>query len=127
MITGFPGETADDAACVLDYLDDAPLTHLHVFPYSDRPGTAAESMEPKVAGEVLRERATRLREVGHRLTDRFVAGQVGHIRNGLTIEDGSLVLTDNYLKLRIPAGLARNRRVRVRVVSAPPPRGEVVA
>jgi len=37
------------------------------------------------------------------------------VRPGLTIEDGTLVVTDNYLKVRIPAGLARNRRIAVRL------------
>ena len=44
MIAGFPGETAQDFARNLDYLPSAPLSHLHVFPYSDRPGTEAEAM-----------------------------------------------------------------------------------
>jgi hypothetical protein len=40
---------------------------------------------------------------------------VGTVRPGLTIEDGSLVVTDNYLKVRIAAGLERNRRIAVRL------------
>ena len=49
MIVGFPGETDDDFAANLDYLPSSPLTHLHVFPYSDRPGTEASAMRGKVA------------------------------------------------------------------------------
>ena len=48
MIVGFPGETDEDFAANLDYLPASPLTHLHVFPYSDRPGTAATAMRDKV-------------------------------------------------------------------------------
>jgi hypothetical protein len=44
--------------------------------------------------------------------------QVGTVRPGLTLEDGTLVVTDNYLKLRIPSGLTRNQRVDVRVLSS---------
>ncbi len=51
---------------------------------------------------------------------------VGKDLPALTIEDGTLALTGNYLKLRIAPGRARNERVRVRVVSAEPPRGEVI-
>jgi hypothetical protein len=40
------------------------------------------------------------------------------VRPGLTLEDGSLVVTDNYLKVRIPHGVARNQRVRVRIDEA---------
>jgi len=113
MIVGFPGETDADFCLNLDYLPAAPLSHVHVFPYSDRPGTAATAMPRKVPGAVIRERGTRLRAIGAELSHRFRARQVGTVRPGLTLEDGTLVVTDNYLKVRIPAGLPRNRRVRV--------------
>jgi hypothetical protein len=48
---------------------------------------------------------------------RFRQSQVGTVRPALTINDGSTVVTDNYLKLRIDAGVARNAPVRVRVLS----------
>ena len=53
------------------------------------------------------------------LSRRFRASQVGSVRPGLTIEDGTLVVTDNYLKVSIPPGVARNQRVRVRVSGSP--------
>ena len=115
MIAGFPGETNDDFAANERYLPSLPLTHLHVFPYSDRPGTAASTIAGKVSGAVVRERAARLRAIGTELTRRFHDAQLQTVRPGLTLEDGSLVLTDNYLKVRIAAGLPRNTRVRVRL------------
>jgi threonylcarbamoyladenosine tRNA methylthiotransferase MtaB len=115
MIVGFPGETDADFAANLGYLPSSPLTHLHVFPYSDRPGTVASEMRGKVDGVLIRDRGMRLRSIGADLTRRFHASQHGAIRPGLTLEDGTLVVTDNYLKVRIPAGLPRNRRVNVRV------------
>ena len=62
-------------------------------------------MPDKVAGPVIRERGARLREIGARLSARFRDAQVGTIRPGLTLEDGTLVVTDNYLKVRIAPGL----------------------
>jgi threonylcarbamoyladenosine tRNA methylthiotransferase MtaB len=115
MIVGFPGETEDDFQANLIYLPNSPLTHLHVFPYSDRPGTAASAMRGKVEGAVARARGMQLRALGTELTRRFHEAQRGTIRPGLTLEDGTLVVTDNYLKVRIPAGLTRNQRVRVRL------------
>ena len=115
LIAGFPGESDADFAANEAYLPSAPLSHLHVFPYSDRPGTEATGLPGKVAGPVIRERGARLRQIGATLSARFHDAQVGTIRPGLTLEDGSLVVTDNYLKVRIPAGLPRNERVRVRV------------
>jgi threonylcarbamoyladenosine tRNA methylthiotransferase MtaB len=115
IIVGFPGESDDDVAWNAEYLPASPLSHLHVFPYSDRPGTEATAMSDKVPGPVTRARAARLREIGAALSERFQASQVGAVRPGLTLEDGSLVVTDNYLKVRIPPGLRRNQRVQVRV------------
>ncbi len=115
MIVGFPGETEDDFTANLAYAPTSSLTHLHVFPYSDRPGTEASRMRGKVDGAVTRKRGLQLRALGAELTRRFHQSQLGAVRPGLTLEDGTLVVTDNYLKVRIPAGLPRNQRVTVRL------------
>jgi threonylcarbamoyladenosine tRNA methylthiotransferase MtaB len=117
VIVGFPGEANEDFEQLETYLDRSPLTHVHVFPYSDRPGTDATSMSGKAAGAVVRERGRRIREIAQRLSRRFRDSQVGSIRPALTIDDGSSVVTDNYLKLSVPAGHVRNERVDVRVLS----------
>ena len=117
VIVGFPGETDEDFTCLERSLENSPLTHVHVFPYSDRPGTEAAALPGKVAGNVVRERGQRIRRIAAELSLRFRQQQIGSIRSGLTIEDGSLVVTDNYLKLRIEPGLPRNEWVRVRVRS----------
>ena len=115
VIVGFPGETDDDFEVNAAYLARSPLSHLHVFPYSDRPGTEATAMSGKVPGPVVRARGSRMREIAAALTERFQASQVGTERPGLTLEDGTLVVTDNYLKVRRPPGHRRNERVRVRL------------
>jgi threonylcarbamoyladenosine tRNA methylthiotransferase MtaB len=115
MIVGFPGETDDDFAENLAYLESAPLSHLHVFPYSDRPGTVASGMRDKVDGDSIRRRGAALREVGARLATLFRESQVGTIRPGLTLEDGTLVVTDNYLKVTLDEPRDRNTWVTVRL------------
>ena len=115
MIVGFPGETDEDFAANLAYLPSSPLTHLHVFPYSDRPGTEATRMRDKVHGSVIRDRGAELRRIGAGLSARFRASQTGTVRPGLTLEDGTLVVTDNYLKVRVAPGLQRNTRVLIRI------------
>ena len=70
-------------------------------------------MRGKVHGGVVRDRGTELRRVGARLAERFRSSQTGTVRPGLTLEDGTLVVTDNYIKIRIPPGTPRNTRVRV--------------
>jgi threonylcarbamoyladenosine tRNA methylthiotransferase MtaB len=127
MIVGFPGETDDDFGANLEYLPSSPLSHLHVFPYSDRPGTVASAMSGKVSGTAVRERGAQLRRIGTDLSRRFHEAQAGTVRPGLTIGDGTTVVTDNYLKLTIAGGRARNERVSVRVLpDAGPTGGEVV-
>jgi threonylcarbamoyladenosine tRNA methylthiotransferase MtaB len=118
LIAGFPGERDDDFDAFESFLPTAPISHLHVFPYSDRPGTEASAFKDKVPGPAIRQRGARLRQIGAQLSSRFTQAQVGTIRPGLTLEDGSLVVTDNYLKVRIPAGLKRNERVRVKVTGS---------
>jgi threonylcarbamoyladenosine tRNA methylthiotransferase MtaB len=126
IIVGFPDETDDDFEQLASYLNRSPLTHVHVFPYSDRPGTTASTLSGKVPGAIVRERARVVRDIGQRLATKFRESQVGTVRRGLTLEDGSLVVTDNYLKVRIPPGRVRNESVRVKITSAGDPiRGEL--
>jgi threonylcarbamoyladenosine tRNA methylthiotransferase MtaB len=117
VIVGFPGENDADFDRLADYLRNSPLTHLHVFPYSDRPGTAAAVMTDKVPGAVIRERAQRVRDLGRQLSNRFYDSQVGTDHRGLTIDDGTAAVTGNYLKVRIPPGRRRNEWIRVRITS----------
>jgi threonylcarbamoyladenosine tRNA methylthiotransferase MtaB len=117
IIVGFPGETDADVDALAAYLEGSPLTHLHVFPYSDRPGTAASGMRDKVPGAIVRERGRRIREIAQRLTLTFRESQIGATHRALTLEDGSTAVTGNYLKIRIPPGRQRNEWVRVRIAS----------
>ena len=119
IIVGFPGETDADFDRTLDVIDRLPLSHLHVFPYSDRPGTAAASLPAKVGGAVIRARARAIRDVGARLSQSFQRRHLGTTRRALTVDDGSRAITDNYLKLRLPPGHERNEWVQVRIAGAP--------
>jgi threonylcarbamoyladenosine tRNA methylthiotransferase MtaB len=128
VIVGFPDETDDDFEQLTRYLERSPLTHLHVFPYSDRPGTAAAAMRVKVPGAVVRGRAYHIRQIARGLAERFQTSQIGTIHRALTLDDGTLAVTDNYLKLRIPSGHQRNEWVKVKVAgSASALSGEIIA
>jgi len=126
VIVGFPGGTDEDFAELVSYLERSPLTHLHVFPYSDRPGTPATTLMPKVAGTVVRQRAERIRRISTELSRSFRADQIDSVHRGLTVDDGSVVVTGNYLKVRIPEGHTRNEWVRVRVTGGADPLRAVV-
>ena len=64
IIVGFPGETDDDFEQLASYLERSPLTHLHVFPYSDRPGTAAPRCPARCTGGRPRARSSPSRDLG---------------------------------------------------------------
>ena len=115
IIVGFPGETDADFEQLTTYLERSPLTHLHVFPYSDRPDTVASSLPGKVHGSVVKARGQRIREISRRLADAFRDRQRGTTRRALTIEDGSVVVTDNYFRLPAPPGRRRNEWVEVQL------------
>ena len=127
LVVGFPGETAGDFETNLEYLAASPLTYLHVFPYSDRPGTEATGLDGKVHGTTVRQRARAIRDSGKELAARFRLSQLGTVRPALTIDGGRVAVTDNYLKVMVPSERPENHRVRVRITSAgEPPVGELV-
>ncbi len=126
VIVGFPGESADDHEVLADFLRGSDLTHLHVFPYSDRPGTNASALRPKIGARLVRERCDELRAISSGLLATFIRRHLGQVLTGLTVADGTRVVTDNYLKVGIRRGRARNERVRVRLLSARPLTGEVM-
>ncbi len=119
LIVGFPGETAGDFEALRTYLVDAPLTHLHVFPYSDRPGTAAAALPDKVHGSAVRVRGREIRDISARLTKRFHEHQVGRRHRALAIDEGDSAVTGNYLKVKLDARQPRNTWVVVEVGGAP--------
>ncbi|MDP6690452.1 MAG: radical SAM protein, partial [Alphaproteobacteria bacterium] len=76
LIAGFPTETEAQFQNSLALIDDCGLTYLHVFPYSERPGTPAARM-PQVPGDERRRRAALLREKGAAALASFLARQIG--------------------------------------------------
>jgi threonylcarbamoyladenosine tRNA methylthiotransferase MtaB len=100
IIAGFPTETDDMFARSLDLVDACGLTHLHVFPFSARPGTPAARM-PLIPGDVVKERAKRLRHRGEAALRRHLDGEVGADRMVLT-ERGGIGRTEQFTTVRLP-------------------------
>lgn len=113
LIAGFPTETETQFRASLDLVDECGLTHLHVFPYSPRPGTPAARM-PQVAGPVIRERAARLRAKGADSLRRHLAGEIGALRDVLA-ERGGLARTPGFTPVRLARPLAPGSRALVRI------------
>jgi threonylcarbamoyladenosine tRNA methylthiotransferase MtaB len=108
LIVGFPGETETQFEESVNLLRTLPLSHLHVFPYSDRPGTDASRIHPKVDGAVIRERGRRIRDIGAEMARRFRTALGGSIRRALVVDDGWSAVTDNYVKVRLQRQAERN-------------------
>ena len=125
VIVGFPGETDTDFAATVSMLESLPFAYAHVFPYSDRPGTAAAALASKVDGNVIRDRARIVRDIAARKAEEFRRNQVGRAMKALTVDDGASVVTGNYLKVRISNPQRRNSWVTVTIVSADPMSGFV--
>jgi threonylcarbamoyladenosine tRNA methylthiotransferase MtaB len=115
FIVGFPGESSADFEESASLLRDLPLTHLHVFPYSDRPGTEAASLAGRVDGALVRDRGRRIRAIGQEMQARFRETQRGTVRRALTVDDGWSAVTDNYLKVRLDTRHLRNEWVQVAI------------
>lgn len=113
LIAGFPTETEGQFRASLDLVDACGLTHLHVFPFSPRPGTPAARM-PQVAGDVIRERARRLREKGAEALLRHLAGEVGMSREVLA-ERGGIARTAGFTPVRLARMLAPGTLTTVRI------------
>jgi threonylcarbamoyladenosine tRNA methylthiotransferase MtaB len=103
IIAGFPTETEAMFARSLALVDECGLTHLHVFPFSPRPGTPAARM-PQVARDVVKERARRLRDKGTGALKRHLDGEVG-ARRSVLVETHEMGRTEHFtpVRLAVPA------------------------
>jgi threonylcarbamoyladenosine tRNA methylthiotransferase MtaB len=99
IIAGFPTETEEMFSRSLDLVDACGLTHLHVFPFSPRPGTPAARM-PQVRREVVKERARRLRAKGEQALRRHLEGEIGARRRVLT-ESRDMGRTEHFTPVRL--------------------------
>jgi threonylcarbamoyladenosine tRNA methylthiotransferase MtaB len=100
MIAGFPTETDAMFRRSLDLVEDCGLTHLHVFPFSPRPGTPAARM-PQVARDVVKERARQLRDKGAEALKRHLDREVG-ARRSVLVETQEMGRTEHFTPVRLP-------------------------
>ncbi len=76
VIVGFPGESEADFEETVEFCRTAEFLHLHIFPYSVRRGTEAESMEDQIPEAEKKRRAARLAEVQKDIQDKMLDGYV---------------------------------------------------
>ena len=112
MIAGFPTETEEMFANAASLAEEAGIAHLHVFPYSPRPGTPAARM-PQIDRAVIKERAARLRATGLRLSEAHLDSMVG-TQQWLLVENNGLAHTENFTLVATP-GLTPREMVSARI------------
>jgi threonylcarbamoyladenosine tRNA methylthiotransferase MtaB len=107
VMVGFPGETEKQFANTCQLIDQLPLTYLHAFPFSPRPGTPAAAMPGKVSSQELKRRAHVLQDLGREKKQAFQAALLGQCVEVLAetqIENGWWRGTsENYQRVVFPA------------------------
>lgn len=111
VMTGFPGETEAEFAETLAFVERLPFTYLHVFTYSERPGTAAAG-HAQVPWQLRKERTRRLRELGAAKNLRFRNRMLGRPLRAVTLDNGT-ALTENYLQVELAQPRPANEWVTV--------------
>jgi threonylcarbamoyladenosine tRNA methylthiotransferase MtaB len=107
VMAGFPGETEKQFANTYQLIDRLPLTYLHAFPFSPRPGTPAASMPGRVHSQELKRRVHILRDLSRQKKLAFQAGLLGqsvHVLAETRLDGGCWRgPSENYLQVAFPA------------------------
>ncbi len=117
LITGFPGETDEDQAETLAFIEKCAFADMHIFPYSRRPGTPADKLPGQCTNALKASRAREAQAVAARMHSAFLQKSVGETLPVLfeTAEQGSVGHSDTYLLVKVPdhdlRGELRNVRV----------------
>lgn len=115
VMAGFPGETEAEFADNYAFIESLPFTYLHVFTYSERPGTPAAASPDHVPVPVRKERNRILRELAGRKNREFREQMIGRTLSVVTLEQAGIALSSNYLKVELSAPREPNRIVDVEI------------
>jgi threonylcarbamoyladenosine tRNA methylthiotransferase MtaB len=103
VIVGFPGETEAHFLDTYNFLNELPISYLHVFPYSERANTTAKKMQDTVPLKLRNDRTTQLRSLSEKKKRAFYESQIGKTRPVLfesEVRDGNMQgYTDNYVRV----------------------------
>jgi threonylcarbamoyladenosine tRNA methylthiotransferase MtaB len=135
VMVGFPGETEADFEDSRQFIEQLPFTYLHVFTYSERPGTPAAEDPLTVPMVVRKERNRVLRELADTKNRQFRQCMVGKTLSAVTLHEPGAAITGNYLKVTLaslrdasrgglpwPSTSSLRRRIRDRCPPARPSR-----
>ena len=111
VMVGFPGETGADFEESRTFIESLPFTYLHVFTYSERPGTPAAKEAAQVPIPVRKERNRVLRELAAAKNLAFRRSMVGRTLSAVTLHETGIALSGNYLKVELARPREANRIV----------------
>ncbi len=115
VMVGFPGETDAEFEENRVFIERLPFTYLHVFTYSERPGTPATAVPERVPMPVRKERNRILREVAAAKNLGFRRAMIGRMLSVVTLEQRGAALSDNFLKVELAAERDPNTLCEVRI------------
>jgi threonylcarbamoyladenosine tRNA methylthiotransferase MtaB len=116
VMAGFPGETEEQFEESRAFIESLPFTYLHVFTYSERPGTPAAQSVDQVPMPVRKERNRILREVAERKNLEFRRRYLGRKLSVVTLAEGAL--SDNFIKVELAHPRPANQLIDVTIASA---------
>lgn len=114
VMVGFPGETEELFEESRRFIAALPFTYLHVFTYSERPGTPAAGMPGVVPMRTRKDRNRILRDLADAKNAAFRQSLLGREFTAVTLDPPGLALTDNYIKATLDMPYTPNRLVRLR-------------
>ena len=118
LIVGFPGETEEDHAQTLEFIEKCAFSDMHIFPYSRRPGTPADKMEGQLSSAVKAKRSHEAQRVADKMHREFMESSLGQTLPVLfeTAEgDGFSGHSDTYLRVEAPGEKLRGSINQVRI------------
>jgi threonylcarbamoyladenosine tRNA methylthiotransferase MtaB len=115
VMVGFPGETDADFEDSRRFIESLPFTYLHVFTYSERPGTPAAADPNSVPMAVRKERNRVLRDLAAAKNLAFRRLMVGRTLSAVTLHESGVALTENYLKVELASAREPNQLVFLRI------------
>ena len=110
VMVGFPGEDEQSFRRTLQFVEDLPVAYLHVFPYSERPGTVAATMSGKVSEADKKNRAERMRNLGWKkrtaYTEKFIGKKMTVLMEGRPDRETGLWkgFSDHYIPVLVKNG-----------------------
>ena len=116
LIVGFPGEKEENFLNTLANLRDIGFSKIHTFPYSERSGTRASTMDDKVDPKLKKERVHKVLKLSEELENAYYKKFIGNDLDVL-VEDGNIGLTSNYIKVNLNNDIPSNSFVTCKIVA----------